>query len=67
VLVVSQLATVERGRLRETETRLDGSVMAAIDEGLRLALGLSPLLATPYCLGEGCNTGAVVTGTAGPN
>ena len=40
VVVVSQLAAVERIRLRETGTRLDPPVMALVEEGVRLALGL---------------------------
>ena len=40
VVVVSQLAAVERARLRETESRLDPPVMALIEEGVRLVLGL---------------------------
>jgi mRNA interferase MazF len=41
VAVLCQVSTVERKRLRETETRLDESVMTEVGEGLRLALGLS--------------------------
>jgi len=40
VVVVSQLAAVERARLRETGTRLEAPLMALVDEGVRLALGL---------------------------
>jgi mRNA interferase MazF len=40
VVVVSQLAAVERERLRESGTRLEGPLMALVDEGVRLALGL---------------------------
>lgn len=40
VVVVSQVSTVERGRLRETETRLEAPQMGLVDEGLRLVLGL---------------------------
>ena len=40
VVVVSQLAAVERERLRESGTRLTGPVMALVDQGLRLVLGL---------------------------
>lgn len=40
VVVVSQLAAVERTRLRETPARLDPPVMALVEEGVRLVLGL---------------------------
>ena len=40
VVVVSQLAAVERARLRETGTRLEAPVMALVEEGVRLVLGL---------------------------
>lgn len=40
VVVVSQLAAVERARLRESGTRLEAPLMALVDEGVRLALGL---------------------------
>lgn len=40
VVVVSQLAAVERARLRETPARLEGPVMALVEEGMRLVLGL---------------------------
>ena len=40
VVVVSQLAAVERARLRESGTRLDTPLMALVDEGVRLVLGL---------------------------
>jgi mRNA interferase MazF len=39
VVVVSQLAAVERARLRETPGRLSGPVMALVEEGVRLVLG----------------------------
>jgi mRNA interferase MazF len=42
VLVVSQISTVERARLRETAGRLDQPLLAEVGEGLRLVLGLSP-------------------------
>jgi len=41
VVVVSQVATVERTQLRETAVHLDDSVMGVVGEGVRLALGLS--------------------------
>ena len=40
VVVVSQVAAVERARLRESGTRLEPPVMALVDEGVRLVLGL---------------------------
>ena len=40
VAVVSQLAAVERNRLRETPARLTGPGLALVDEGVRLVLGL---------------------------
>jgi mRNA interferase MazF len=40
VVMVSQLAAVERARLRETDTRLEGPLMALVDVGVRLVLGL---------------------------
>ena len=40
VVVVSQLAAVERARLRETPVRLEEPVMALVEEGVRLVLGL---------------------------
>lgn len=40
VVVVSQLAAVERARLRETGARLEGPVLALVDEGVKLVLGL---------------------------
>ncbi|HSE53442.1 MAG TPA: type II toxin-antitoxin system PemK/MazF family toxin [Gemmatimonadales bacterium] len=40
VIVVSQLAAVERVRLRGTGARLTDPVMALVDEGVKLVLGL---------------------------
>jgi mRNA interferase MazF len=40
VVVVSQLAAVERARLRATGTRLTGPVLALVEEGVRLVLGM---------------------------
>jgi mRNA interferase MazF len=40
VIVVSQLAAVERVRLRATGTRLTDPVMALVEEGVKLVLGL---------------------------
>jgi mRNA interferase MazF len=40
VVVVSQLAAVDRARLRETPARLEGPVMTLVEEGVRLVLGL---------------------------
>lgn len=40
VVVVSQLAAVERARLKETGSRLEAPVMALVEEGVRLVLGL---------------------------
>ena len=40
VIVVSQLAAVDRARLRESGTRLEASVMALVEAGVRLVLGL---------------------------
>jgi mRNA interferase MazF len=42
VAVVSQVTTLERRLLRETPARLEGSLLAAVDEGLRLLLGILP-------------------------
>jgi len=40
VIVVSQLAAVERVRLRATGARLTDPVMALVEEGVKLVLGL---------------------------
>jgi mRNA interferase MazF len=45
VVVVSQLAPVERARLRETKTRLTGPVMELVEEGVRLVLGMTSRIA----------------------
>jgi len=45
VVVVSQLAAVERARLRETKTRLAGPVMELVEEGVRLVLGMTSRIA----------------------
>jgi len=40
VVVVSQLAAVERARLRESGTALEAPLMALVEEGVRLVLEL---------------------------
>ena len=40
VVVVSQVSTVERSRLRETPVRVEELVIGEVEEGLRLVLGL---------------------------
>lgn len=43
VILLEQIRTIDKKRLREKVTRLDGDIMAKVDEALLISLGLKEL------------------------
>ena len=43
VILLEQVRTIDKRRLKKRVAKLDGEIMSEVDEGLAISLGLSPL------------------------
>lgn len=43
MILLEQVRTIDKRRLKKRVSRLDGETMSKVDEGLTISLGLSPV------------------------